>query len=96
MNGIYWGLCALEFMGRGDALARDDLIEFVKSCWDDPKGKGKARARDTQPGGFGPFPRHDSHILSTLSALQILTIKDAVDAVDRTTVIECASILVRP
>ncbi|KDN42309.1 terpenoid cyclases/Protein prenyltransferase [Tilletiaria anomala UBC 951] len=107
MNGVYWGLCALELMHAGDLLARQDLVDFVLSCWDDPKGKGKRKAeldhnknepagqhrdpsdgRDGQPGGFAPFPRHDTHILSTLSALQILAIKGALDVVDRQAVID--------
>lgn len=103
MNGVYWGLCALELMGRGDVLPREDLVSFVKSCWDDPSkhastDKGKAKAIEGQDldqmqvsGGFAPFPRHDAHILSTLSALQILAMKDALDVIDRAAVIKCQS-----
>ncbi|CCU98918.1 unnamed protein product [Malassezia sympodialis ATCC 42132] len=65
MNGVYWGLCALEIMHAGDALDRDALIEFVLSCYDETTG------------GFGSYPSHDAHMLSTLSAIQILALKDA-------------------
>lgn len=39
MNGVYWGLAALEIMGHGDVLAKDDLVEFVLSCWDRKSGE---------------------------------------------------------
>lgn len=68
MNGVYWGLCALEIMQAGDALDRDALVEFVLSCYDETAG------------GFGSYPAHDAHILSTLSAIQILALKDALPA----------------
>ena len=39
MNGIYWGLTALAFMGRVDALDKEEMIKWVFSCWDDAVGK---------------------------------------------------------
>lgn len=79
MNGVYWGLCALELMHAGEALDRDELIEFVLSCYDE------------QRGGFGAYPQHDAHILSTLSAIQVLSLKDALDVLGerRERIIEC-------
>ena len=38
MNAIYWGLTALCIMGHKDALDREDMIEYVMSCWDDEAG----------------------------------------------------------
>lgn len=38
MNGVYWGVCALELMRAGDALDRQALIDFVLSCYDDKTG----------------------------------------------------------
>ncbi|KAG9051290.1 hypothetical protein FS837_009556 [Tulasnella sp. UAMH 9824] len=70
LNAVYWGLTALCTMGRKDALDREELIEFIMSCWDD------------EAGGFGAFPKHDAHILSTLSAIQILVMLDALDRLD--------------
>jgi prenyltransferase beta subunit len=35
MNAVYWGLTALLIMGHGDALDRDEMIDFVMSCWDE-------------------------------------------------------------
>jgi geranylgeranyl transferase type-2 subunit beta len=38
MNAIYWGLTALCVMDHKDALAREDVIAFVMSCWDEEAG----------------------------------------------------------
>ncbi|KAH9854126.1 rab geranylgeranyltransferase [Lenzites betulinus] len=70
MNAVYWGLVALCVMGHKDALDRDEMIEYVMSCWDDDVG------------AFGAHPDHDAHLLSTLCAIQILTIQDALERVD--------------
>lgn len=70
LNGVYWGLTALCILDSKDTFKKDDIIKFVLSCWD-PKH-----------GGFGPFPRHDSHLLSTLSAIQILATYDSLNVLD--------------
>lgn len=64
LNGLYWGVTALVTMKKLDKLPQQEVIDFVMSCWDDKSG------------GFGAFPKHDAHLLSTLSALQILRIYD--------------------
>ena len=38
LNAVYWGLTALCVMKHKDALDREQLIEFVTSCWDDKAG----------------------------------------------------------
>lgn len=38
MNAIYWGLTALCVMDHKDALNREEMIEFVMSCWDEEAG----------------------------------------------------------
>ena len=38
MNAIYWGLTALCTMGHKDALDREEMIDYVMSCWDDEAG----------------------------------------------------------
>lgn len=38
LNAIYWGLTALCTMKRKDALDREEMIDFVMSCWDDEAG----------------------------------------------------------
>lgn len=49
MNGIYWGLTALCVMGKQDALPRDEMVDFVMSCWDDEAGMYHARSPDFHP-----------------------------------------------
>ncbi|CAO1623684.1 unnamed protein product [Jaminaea pallidilutea] len=68
MNGVYWGLGALDVLGKGHLLPADDLVDFVLKSWDE------------KTGGFASYPGHDSHILSTCSAIQILAIKDRLSA----------------
>jgi hypothetical protein len=38
LNAVYWGFTALCILGRPDALGREEMIEFVMSCWDDEAG----------------------------------------------------------
>lgn len=38
LNAVYWGLTALCVMKHKEALGRDELIEFVMSCWDEKAG----------------------------------------------------------
>lgn len=33
IQGVYWGLTALAFMRRQDALPRDDMVEWVMGCY---------------------------------------------------------------
>ncbi|KAF9650999.1 rab geranylgeranyltransferase [Thelephora ganbajun] len=70
LNAVYWGLTALCVMNRKDALDREEMIDFVMSCWDEGAG------------AFGSHPDHDAHLHSTLSAIQILIIHDALDRLD--------------
>lgn len=69
LNGVYWGLTALHLLGRPNALPRDKTIDFVLSC-------------QNADGGFGAAPGHDSHMLYTVSAVQILATVDALSALD--------------
>jgi len=69
-------------------LPRQETIDFVLKC-------------QHEDGGFGAAPRHDPHILSTCSAIQILALTDALDELDRgkapgegkAAVGKCASVL---
>lgn len=38
LNAVYWGLTALCVMKHKDALEREQLIDFVMSCWDEKAG----------------------------------------------------------
>lgn len=76
LNGLYWGLTALDLMNNIDALPRQDVIDYVKSL-------------QHENGGFGGDKHHDPHITHTLSAVQILVTLDAIDAINVEKVIEC-------
>ena len=76
LSGLYWGLVTLDLMGRRDALNRDQVVEFVRSC-------------QHPCGGFAGSPGHDPHMLYTLSALQVLAILDRLDAVDTEKAADC-------
>lgn len=69
LNGVYWGLTALHLLGHSEALPRDPTIQFVLSC-------------QNADGGFGAAPGHDSHMLYTVSAVQILATIDALGDLD--------------
>jgi prenyltransferase beta subunit len=38
LNAVYWGLTALCVMKHKDALDREELLDFVMSCWDEKAG----------------------------------------------------------
>ncbi|KAF8346697.1 rab geranylgeranyltransferase [Amanita rubescens] len=84
LNAIYWGLTALSIMGHPDALDREEMIDFVMSCWDE------------EAGGFGAHPDHDAHLLSTLSAIQILIMQDALDRLNMDRVVNFILSLQQP
>ncbi|KAJ1667638.1 Rab geranylgeranyltransferase [Coemansia sp. RSA 1813] len=74
ISGIYWGLVALHLLGREDSLDRDQIIAYVKKC-------------QNADGGFGGHIAHDSHLLYTMSAVQILVMYDALDQIDGSEVV---------
>jgi geranylgeranyl transferase type-2 subunit beta len=63
-SGMYWGLTALVLLGEEDAIVWRDVVPRVMA----------ARNAD---GGFGGAPGHDSHLLYTLSSLQVLALAHA-------------------
>lgn len=77
IDGLYWGLNALDIMDEAHRLPRSDVIAFVLAC------------QDQETGGFGANVGYDPHLHYTLSALQILLIEDALDEVDRDKIADC-------
>lgn len=68
MSGMYWGLNALFIMKRIDQQS-DEIrraLEFIKQC-------------QLEDGGFAAAKGHDSHLLHTLSAVQMLVILNKVN-----------------
>ena len=83
MSGIYWGLSALCITQTSDVMDKPGLIQFVLDC-------------QNEDGGFGGCIGHDSHLLYTLSAVQILMLLDALDRLDKQRVIEFVRPLQQP
>lgn len=77
MSGVYWGLTAMHLLGRLDDMDGSAILDWVLAC---------AKA----DGGFGGSERHDSHLLYTLSAVQILALYDALDRADTGRIAACA------
>lgn len=69
MSGMYWGLTALDLMGKLEETNRNEVLEFIAQC-------------QTDSGGIAASLQHDPHILYTLSAVQILCIYNALDTID--------------
>jgi len=38
LNAVYWGFTSLCILGHPEALNRDEMIDFVMSCWDEEAG----------------------------------------------------------
>jgi len=58
MNGVYWGLTAMDLMGALGEMCRDEVISFVLLC-------------QHESGGFRASVGHDPSLLCTLSAIQV-------------------------
>ena len=80
LSAIYWSLTALDLMKKLDVIDKDNVLNFVKSC-------------KNADGGIAPAPGHDSHLLSTLSGIQILAMYDELQEIDRDVVLHYISSL---
>ena len=75
ISGIYWALMAMDLMNNLNLMNKNDIIQYVLKC----QGSN---------GGFSGSINHDTHILYTLSAIQILAIYDELDKIDSQKVIK--------
>ncbi|KAI9206317.1 terpenoid cyclases/protein prenyltransferase alpha-alpha toroid [Polychytrium aggregatum] len=75
LNGVYWGLTALDLLGRLDVFEKEDVITFILAC-------------QHSNGGFSGNVGHDPHLLYTLSAVQILATLDSLDRIDSARVVD--------
>jgi geranylgeranyl transferase type-2 subunit beta len=93
LSGLYWGLTALHLLGRLDAgglLDTSKAWRWVQRCFrrvDGGDALGTALGR--RGGGYGGSPRHDVHLLSTTSAVQVAALLGRLDEVDAEAVEEC-------
>ena len=61
MNGLYWAAVSKQMIDQKVSKSQEEeLITWVKKCF------------DAKSGSFSPYIDHDTHILSTLSAIQLL------------------------
>lgn len=84
MSGMYWGLTAMALMGRLDQMDSAQILDWVLSCY------------HPDDGGFGASPRNDSHMLATLSAVQILALLDELHRLDTDKVVAYIAGLQQP
>ena len=59
VSGVYWGLTAMDLMGQLHRMNKQQVLDFILSC------------HHPTSGGFAPTVHHDSHLLYTLSAIQV-------------------------
>lgn len=59
MSGMYWGLTAMDLMGQLHHMDKQQVIEFLKQCFNE------------ESGGISASVGHDPHLLYTLSAVQV-------------------------
>ncbi|CAH8568347.1 unnamed protein product [Schistosoma curassoni] len=83
MSGIYWVLTALDLLDALSEVDENEIVDFVLSC-------------QKTCGGFAPCPKHDAHLLSTLSAIQILAMYDCLNRVNVEAVCAFVSKLQQP
>lgn len=81
-------------MGHRGALNREEMIQYVLSCWDDEAGElgylsPEESSAELDTGTFGAHPGHDGHLLGTLSGIQILVMQDALDRADVESIVKC-------
>jgi len=76
INGVYWSLTAMDLMKHRDRLDKAEIMSYVHSCY------------NASIGGFAPAPRHDPHILYTLSAVQIAATYDALGELDSEAIVK--------
>lgn len=68
VSGVFWGLSALTLLDRQD-FNKEDVVRFILSC-------------ANEDGGFGGNTDQDSHMLYTMSAIQLLCLFDALTEID--------------
>ncbi len=76
MSGMYWGLTAMHLMGRLHEVDGDAIVRWILTC-------------QHEDGGFGGSARNDSHLLYTLSAVQVLALYDRLGEVDADKIATC-------
>jgi len=58
MSGVYWLVGAMDVIGEAEKADTEFIFDFVKR-------------NQNEDGGYAASDSHDSHILHTLSAIQV-------------------------
>lgn len=70
ITGVFWAMASLSLLKRLDALPSDRIIRYVLECYHPEKG------------AFSGNTDQDTHLLYTLSGVQILALYDELERVD--------------
>lgn len=70
LSGVYWAISSLSLLRRLDDLPRERILDYVMTCY------------DSEVGAFAGNTNQDSHLLYTLSGIQILAIYDQLDQIN--------------
>nr|ADD24324.1 Geranylgeranyl transferase type-2 subunit beta [Lepeophtheirus salmonis] len=72
IDGIYWSVTLMDLIDAKEDLGDpQEVFSYIKECFDPTSG------------GYRPAANHDSHILYTLSAIQIAAIYDSMDIIPK-------------
>jgi len=71
MSGIYWLTTCLDLLHSLKLVDENFILKYIENC------------HDKQSGGYSPSPKHDAHLLYTLSAVQVLVLFNRMDLIDR-------------
>ena len=71
MSGIYWLCTCLDLLHSLSSMDHDYILDYIQKC------------HDPTSGGYSPCPKHDPHLLYTLSAVQLLVHLNRIDLIDK-------------
>ena len=84
MQGVFWGLCAMDILKCKDRMPVGEIADWVMQCYHDDCG------------GFGGNVGHDAHMLYTQHAVYVLALCDALDRLDSDAVVRYIASLQQP
>ena len=71
MSGVYWLCTCLDLLHSLSSIDQEYILGYIEKC------------HDRTSGGYSPCPKHDTHLLYTLSAVQLLVQLNRVDLIDK-------------
>ncbi|KZC07223.1 Geranylgeranyl transferase type-2 subunit beta, partial [Dufourea novaeangliae] len=80
MSGMYWGLTALDIMGKLEQTNRDEILEFIAQC--QTESGGIAAKRQQSDGSFTGDIWGEVDIRFSFCAVATLALMNQLDAID--------------